>query len=368
MKAIVTRVELLDALQTVSQAIVKHVQSPVLACVYIKARQGAVTVIGSSMENSLMAEIGCGGVIEGEVLVPAEKFTAVIRNLQDELVTLTSNEDDHDNKVKVTTDSFAGELFGFSAQEYPHLESTDYIGTFTAPAKLLATAIQRSMFAVSHDDSRKALTGILLDMRENEYRIVSTDGRRLSMTTHTTDCALCPRQLVIPAYACNIIRKLMAGVENIELLYSDNQLTVNVEKTKYRCKLIDSAFPDYTKVLPEQILGEVYCTRQALLKSISVMSVFSSESRTVAFAVTDSAITIESQSSGTGAGKSTVSAKYDGEQITYTLSADYLHEALTACSGDSLVIKTYGQNKPLIFSTLDDAANYFCLLMPLKKR
>jgi DNA polymerase-3 subunit beta len=188
------------------------------------------------------------------------------------------------------------------------------------------------------------------------------------MTTLIAECPPYPRQLVIPAYACNIIRRLLAGVESVALQYSDRQLTIQVDKTEYRCKLIDSAFPDYTKVLPEQILGEVYCCREALLKSIGVMSVFSSESRTVAFAVTESAITIQSESSGTGAGKSTVSAKYNGEPITYTLSADYLRDALTACSGDSLVIKTYGQNKPLIFSTLDDAANYFCLLMPLKKK
>jgi len=370
LKAVLTRSELLEALHTVSQAIAKQSCLPILQTVFIDVHEGKFRLIGADGSNQITAQIGAGSAFEGALCVQYDKLEAVVKNLTDELIIIES---DDDNKLHITTEtgSFSGELFGIQAVDYPVADSVEYTNTLDVECKAFVNALNRAVFAVSHDDSRKALTGVLIDVQALQYSVVGTDGRRMSKTDTITNTDQVPVQIVLQKHACNIIKKVLAGIERATLQFNKRQLCVTVGGVTLQTRLIDAEYPDYSKVIPEQVDVLAICkvNKTDLLKAVGLMGVFSAvSSRTCSVTFDAGSITLESTADGTGKGKTKLIADYEGEPITFLFAPEYLHEAITAQAGNSIQVYIHGSQRPVIFKSLEDPAEYLCLVMPLKKK
>src|SRR5687768_4945727 len=140
---------------------------------------------------------------------------------------------------------------GENPDNFPKDPVADDTNSFKVTSSALVTAINKTLFAVSNDDLRPAMTGVYFEMSKDALQFVSTDAHRL-VRYKRTDVS-CPKtdSMIVPKKPLTLLKSSMPLNED-ELIvnYNSNHLFVKHGTTQMSCRLIDARFPDYKVVIP----------------------------------------------------------------------------------------------------------------------
>src|SRR3990167_3758520 len=114
------------------------------------------------------------------------------------------------------------------------------------PTEVLEKAVRRTAYAVSSDETRQMLTGVLVQLKAGMLSLVATDGHRLAKATFTGDYkSLGGRDLILPTKALREVVRLSMGLETVNVTVSKNFAVFEVGPTAIYSRLIDGNFPNY---------------------------------------------------------------------------------------------------------------------------
>ena len=178
MKIICEKSKLLHGVNIVLKAVPSRTTMAILECILIDA---------STNEIKLMAndtELGIETIIEGEIkehgviALDAKMFSEIVRRFPDDDVTI---EADASYKTLITCGNAKYDIIGKSGEDFfyiPYIEKNKpiVISQFT-----LKEVIRQTIFSISDNDNNKLMTGELFDLKENQLKVVSLDGHRISI-------------------------------------------------------------------------------------------------------------------------------------------------------------------------------------------
>jgi DNA polymerase III subunit beta len=277
-----------------------------------------------------------------------------------------------DEQVIITTEA-GGEykIMGYPSIEFPTEPVIDDSKIVTLQAEKFKRIVEKTGFAVSRDEMKVALNGVLFQFRENEMRSVATDGHRLvKYTLKEYQCAENIKDIIIPPKFLNLCVGSIKDIDYITLRIGHNHVMLELSDTVIYSRIIEERFPDYESVIPVENDKKILVNIDELLSVVKRVGIFSSKNtRQISLRFSHNTALIKAEDIETASmAKENISLDYEGEEFTIGYNSDYLREMIRHIDGEKAEINLKNALMAgLFFPTeqLPDEEILF-LLMPIR--
>jgi DNA polymerase-3 subunit beta len=367
MKFIVSSSQLLKQLQHIAGVINSNTVLPILEDFLFEVEEGKLSVVATDLETVMRIRLDIEAKESGKVCIPAKILMDSLKNIADQPLTFTI---DKNFGVEITSDNGKYKVMGENPDNFPKEPTADDTTSFTMPSSALVTAINKTLFAVSNDDLRPAMTGVYFELNKDAIQFVATDAHRLVRFRRTD--VVCPRQesFIVPRKPLNLLKSALPDNDDeITVNYNSNHLFVKHGTTQMSCRLIDARFPDYKVVIPADNPYKLIVNKAQFQSALRRVSVFSNKSTNqVALNISGSELQLAAQDVDFSfEGNERMKCQYDGEDLTIAFNARFLIEMLNAAEGDEIRIELSTPTKAGILRPMEveDNEDLLMLVMPL---
>jgi len=365
MKFNIQREAILRPLQLIGGVVERRQTLPILANVLLKADAEKLTMTATDLEVELVVKTALDGVEAGQMTLPARKFMDICRALP-EGSTLDVRMEKGRSVIRSGKSRFV--LATLPAEEFPAVEEIRATLAFSIERNRLKQVIERTQFAMAHQDVRYYLNGLLLEVSQGELRAVATDGHRLAFCQIPASVNIDEnQQVIVPRKSILELLKLL-GEEGgaVEVAIGPNHLRVSGEDVRFTSKLIDGRFPDYQRVIPQNTDKVVMADREAVRQAVLRASILTNEKyRSIRLHLEPALLRITAHNPEQEEAEEEVTVDYSGASLEIGFNATYLLEALQAVVGDRAEIRLSDANSCcLVHAAGADDCKY--VVMPMR--
>jgi len=372
MKFTVQRNTFLEGIQKTLSIVEKKTTMPILNNILLRTGNNKITIVATDREIGLVADYGAEILEEGQVTVSARKLYEMIREIQGDSVQFEANES---HRVTVTCQKIIYKIPGLSADDFPSVidDRTD-VKFSSMQGKFIEGLIRKTSFAMSGDEMRKNLNGVLVetldDGGKNTLRMIATDGHRLAMASADIgEAALfkLEKGIIIPRKGLNEIKRLIEDApEEIFVGIRQGMCIVKTDSIMLRVSLVDAEYPDYRRVMPAEKGIVVQFEKDAILHALRRMSVISSERYSgVIIALSEGKMVLESTNPDVGEAKEEIEIAYHEKDISIGYNVKYLIDAMEVIDDETVIFEIGVGMKPGVIKSAHND-EYVCIIMPLK--
>lgn len=365
MKFQISRGEMLKGLQSVIGVVERRQTMPILSNLLLRAEKNTLTLAGTDLELELVTRVPATVKQEGATTVPARKLFDICRGLPEDAEIKCELKE---QRMTLSSGRSRFILSTLSADEFPFLEEIKDAKTINMSQQVLKHLLDRTHFAMAHQDMRYYLNGLLLVVRKDRVRAVATDGHRLALCDATGSMPVSEEiQVIVPRKAITELQRLLNGSdEQVKLAISLNHLQITLDETRFTTKLIDGRFPDYEKVVPaagdKRVVGHRERVRQALART----AILSNEKfRGVRLTLKEGKLRLQAQNPEHEEAEEELEVDYNGAPIEIGFNVTYLMDALAGLEEESFTLDLTGPDASgLIKEQGSDACQY--VVMPMR--
>ena len=248
--------KLQKAVGLVSKAIShKKTTIPIMENLLLEITDSQLRLRGNDLEMGIENTIEVSEVQStGSALLNATTLSSIVSKFQSgQSIHVSSKEN---GMVMLSSGKIKFDLLSHNIDEYPSFPKMEEGGQFTLKAETLKPLIKHTIFAVSQDETKQFLNGILLKIENGEIVFVSTDGFRLALRTEKLDAAAPDSSVIVPFKTMNEIQKILQATADdqvIEITISANQICFKSGDFLVISRLIQGQFPAYNQVLPTTV-------------------------------------------------------------------------------------------------------------------
>jgi len=367
MKFIVSSSALLKQLQQISGVINANTVLPILEDFLFEVEKGKLTVVATDLETVMKIQLEVEAKDSGRVCIPARILMDSLKNLPDQPLTFNI---DKNFGVEITSDNGKYKVMGENPDNFPKEPAADDTTSFTMTSNALVTAINKTLFAVSNDDLRPAMTGVFFEMDKKGLQFVATDAHRL--VRYKRKDVSCPKNgsMIVPKKPLNLLKASMpANEDELSVSYNNNHLFVKHGTTQLSCRLIDARFPDYKVVIPTDNPYKLTVNKNDFQSALRRVSIFSNKSTNqVVLNISGSELQLTAQDVDFSfEGNERMKCQYNGEDLQIAFNAKFLIEMLNGADSDEINTELSTPTKAGIIKPTDQDENeeLLMLVMPL---
>jgi DNA polymerase-3 subunit beta len=367
MKFIVSSSQLLKHLQQISGVINANTVLPILEDFLFEIDKNTLTVVATDLETVMKVRLEIEAKDSGKVCIPSKILLDSLKNISDQPLTFNI---DKKFGIEITSDNGKYKVMGENPDNFPKEPVADVSTSFTMPSSALVTAINKSLFAVSNDDLRPAMTGVFFELDPKGMTCVATDAHRLVRFKRTD--VTCPKAdtFIVPKKPLNLLKSALPDNDDeLKISYNNNHLFVSHDGTELVCRLIDARFPDYKVVIPVDNPYKLTVRKHDFQSALRRVSVFSNKSTNqVALSISGSELQLAAQDVDFSfEGNERMACQYDGEDLQIAFNAKFLIEMLNAADTEEVVIELSTPTKAGIIkpSESEKDEELLMLVMPL---
>jgi DNA polymerase III subunit beta len=336
MKFIIERENLIKPLQAVSGVVERRQTLPILANILVNVKTDQLSMTATDLEVEMQAQVALKGAKPGEITLPARKFMDICRALPDQ------------SKIEVTLDGSravirSGKsrfvLATLPASEFPNIETSKNILSFSIPQGKLKQVIDRTHFAMAHQDVRYYLNGMYLETDDNVIRMVATDGHRLALCETEVKLKIKENHnIIIPRKGVlELLRLLQDNDEPAQIHLGTNYINITTKDLGLTSKLIDGRFPDYQNVVPNGGSKVITCAREMLRQALNRASILSNEKyRGIRLQFTKGILRIFAHNPEQEEAEEEMVIDYNGDDLEIGFNVNYLLDAITASAAEQV--------------------------------
>ncbi|MBN8832950.1 MAG: DNA polymerase III subunit beta [Niastella sp. SCN 39-18] len=367
MKFIVSSSTLLKQLQQIGGVINANTVLPILEDFLFEIEKNKLTVVATDLETVMKVHMDIEAKDTGKVCIPAKILLDSLKNIPEQPLTFNI---DKNFGVEITSDNGKYKVMGENPDNFPKEPTADEANEFTMTSSQLVTAINKTIFAVSTDDLRPAMTGVYFELDPKSISFVATDAHRLVKFTYTG--INCPKKdsFIVPKKPLSLLKgALPDNDDELKISYNSNHLFITHGSTELVCRLIDARFPDYKVVIPTDNPYKLMVNRSDFQNALRRVSVFSNKSTNqVALSMSGSELQLASQDVDFSfEGNERMVCQYDGEDLQIAFNAKFLIEMLNGTDTQDINMELSTATKAGIIRPTEeeDNENLLMLVMPL---
>lgn len=253
---------------------------------------------------------------------------------------------------------------------FPKAPVADGVDSFKLASSALLTGINKSVFAVSNDDLRPAMTGVFFELSKNALSFVATDAHRLVKYVNTNVEGTDTSSFIVPKKPLSLLKAALPDNDDeLTVSFNDNYLFVKHSSTELICRLIDAKFPDYKVVIPADNPYKLTVNRAAFQNALRRVSVFSNKSTNqVALTISGNELQLASQDVDFSfEGNERMQCQYEGENLQIAFNAKFLIEMLASTDTEEVIMELSAPTKPGIIkpTEMNEGESLLMLVMPL---
>jgi len=361
------RDDLLKSLSQVSGVVERRQTLPILANVLLNIRNSTLFITATDLEVELRTQTLVSNTDEDlDLTIPARKLLDICKALPDGAdISITID------KQQVTLKSGRGRytLGTLPATDFPGVEPKALADRIVLKEKDLKFVIDKTHFAMAQQDVRYYLNGMLLDLSNDIFRTVATDGHRLAMAelampsgTEISTQIILPRKAII-----ELTRLLSESDDDVTIEIGSNHIRLIFKNgVVFTSKLIDGRFPDYQRVMPSGQTKTAVVNRLELKQALVRASILSNEKyRGIRFKINNSKIELLAHNPEQEEAEEEVEVQYEGDELTIGFNVGYLTDVLNVVSTEDIHIALVDANSSCLLTASDsDACKY--IVMPMR--
>ena len=381
LKAACPRKALFEAVQTVGHAVSGRNPLPILSHIVIQTEGTGLRLIATDLELGISCKIPEATISEaGALSAPAKLLTEVLANLPEKGDVAISVDKSHTVHVNCERSSY--KILGLPADEYPKLPEVANTVNFSISQSKLKEMIKHTLFAVSTDEARAILTGVLMVIDGETLKFVATDTHRLAVKTAVVTHGTGTQNAIVPSRVMNELTRLLTdGEGEVQVTLSDNQVEFALpgdNDVHIISKLIEGQFPNYTRVIPTTFQKRLTIPVLQLQRAVRRASIVARENaQRVVLRSEDEKLVLTAESQMVGNAHEEVEISREGEDVEIAFNAKYLLDVLNTLDSEEVHLEMTeslkpGVLRPVVKVTSEAQAgealmsDYLCVLMPMQ--
>jgi DNA polymerase-3 subunit beta len=336
----------------------------ILSNIYLEAVKNKLIIKAKDMKVNFQTEVPVNVVEEGSTTVYGDKFLGIISTFPYDEIEFSQN--DNTVIVKPTTQKKPEyKLKCIASDKFPEFPVSNS-PFFEMPIKDFREMVQQSEFAVSDDETRYFMNGVFMEKTEGKINMVATDGRRLAFVGKNAGKIEDFAGVIIPPKILITVLKRSGDEGLINISVSDKMIFINFASYQFSSVLIEGAFPNYKKVIPESQEFSLTVKREEMINALRRVSLMvEKKSHRIYLGVHPGRMAVYSEESEIGTVEDEIPCKYDGEEITIALNYRYVEEPFKVMTEDEIKIRFTSATKAITIEPVP-AKDFFHIVMPMQ--
>jgi DNA polymerase-3 subunit beta len=336
MKIKVNKDQLMAAIGVVGNIVSTKATLPILSNMMLETKDDQLKLNTTDLDIGISCELPVHIYEQGAITIPAKKFSDITRELPpgEVIVYVRKN-----NQVEIEGVNCRFKLNGLPKEEFPN-------------------------FAVSFEESRYVLNGILLEFSGDTARMVATDGRRLAKIEkkliHNSPKDL---NMIIPIKAISEINRNLKDTGECSILLGSNQVLFNIDGILIATRIIEGEFPNYKQVIPKEISTKAKVRTSDLLAAIRRANLLSTpDFQAIKFELFKDKMVISKTTPDVGESREEVAIEYGHQELMVGFNPQFFIDVLKNISDEKIDLEFLGPDKPCVLRLRD----YLYLALPMR--
>jgi DNA polymerase-3 subunit beta len=362
MKFSVSKEKLLAGLQTVQNVVSTRTTLPILSNVLLQASEDHVRLTTTDLDVGVSGAVPAQIEKPGTTTLPARRLATIVRELPAAEIIV---EVDSKNIASIRCGQSFFKILGLPEEEFPPLPKLNESRTFAIGQQALRDALRKTSYAISTDETRYVLNGILFSFKENKLTLVATDGRRLAMVELEIEF---PRsqevEIIVPTKAVTELGRLLGDEGDVRMSVDENQVAFQIGDTLLASKLIEGNYPNYRQVIPAETKELIRLEREQFLNAVHRVSLLSSEkSNSVKLVFTKNNIEIAANTPDVGEAHEALPVNYKGKEFSIAFNPEFLQAPLRVLTEDEVTLNLIDEMSPGVIKI---NTPFLYVLMPMR--
>jgi DNA polymerase-3 subunit beta len=299
---------------------------------------------------------------EGATTLPARRLFTIIRELPSSEIQFDV---DGKNAASIRSGQSFFKILGLPEEEFPPLPKFDDSKVVTIRQKDLRDGLRKTSYAISTDETRYVLNGVLFSFKDNKLTLVATDGRRLAMLdidlefprSHEAD-------IIVPTKAVTELQRLLTDEGDVRVSVSTGQIAFDLNNTLLVSKLIEGNYPNYRQVIPGEMKERVTLERETFLNSLRRVSLLASDkSNSIKLNFSKNNIEITANTPEVGEAREALPVAYKGREFSIAFNPEFLMAPLRNLSEDEIFLDLIDEMSPGVIKI---QSPFLYVLMPMR--
>lgn len=336
---------------------------PILNNILLETQKsGKVKIVATDMEVGISTLLSAEVIQEGSITVPAKKFYDIIKELPEGEVELSVSKN---NTVSIKSGKSFFKIMGLDKEEYPKLPEFSLSEAIELDQATLKECLTLTSFAISHDETRYVLNGVLFSLNGNNAKFVATDGRRLAFYKKEIKQKNTKNiNTIIPSKTIHELLKLLEWEGQVKVIQTQNKIIFLFEETYLTSSLIEGNFPNYEQVIPKEEKTLVQVNREEISQAVRRAALLTSpEAPALKFDFIKNKVLVSAKSPNMGEAKEELPAEFKGNEITIGFNPGYLMDVLKNLGEEKITLSLTEPDKPGMVKGKD---GYLYIIMPMQ--
>lgn len=360
MKIKINKGDLLTGIQVVQNVIPTRATLPVLSNFLIETQKEKIKIIATDLDLGILTNVPAEIQEEGGITIPAKRFSEIIKELPEEEINISVKKN---NSIHITCGTCFFKLMGIPKEEFPKIPRIEKEENLVLPQRELKRMLELTSFAVSHDEARYVLNGILFDMHEKLLNLVATDGRRLSLAKKDNLEKTNNVQMIVPMKTIQELNRLLKEEEEVKIIYNEKQVCFELGGIVVISRLIEGEFPNYAQVIPEEKKTKLRLKREAFLQAVKRASLFTTtEALSIKIEIFKDKVVVSKIVPEIGEAREEMSSEYAGKEFAVGFNPYYLIDALKSLKEEEIPFEIEDADKPGVIRL----PNYTYIVLPMQ--
>lgn len=368
MKFIVSSTYLLKQLQVLGGVINSSNTLPILDNFLFELNQTELIISASDLETTMSSKLEVESDNSGSVAVPARLLLDTLKTFPEQPLTFVVEEN---NTIEISSNHGKYALAYADGAEFPKPVTLEDASATTLNGDILATAINKTIFAAGNDDLRPVMSGVFFQFSTEGLTFVATDAHKLVKYSRADVQASEVTEFIMPKKPLNLLKGILAASDDdVTIEYNDSNAKFTFENVELICRLIDGKYPNYEAVIPKENPNKLVINRNQFLNSVRRVSIFSNKTtHQIRLKIAGAELNISAEDIDySNKAEERLTCDYQGDDMQIGFNSRFLTEMLNNLTSDEVQLEMSLPNRAGILTPvdgLDEGENVTMLVMPV---
>jgi DNA polymerase-3 subunit beta len=361
MKFKVEKSSLIAAIQTVQNIITAKSALPILSNILIETQQDNIRLTATDLDVGITCVIPVDIQEQGAITIPAKRFSDIVKEFPVEVVNVATKKN---NLVVIESELCQFKIMGLAKEEFPKLPEFKDKKVVKVEQGNLKEMLALTSFAVSFDETRYILNGILFKIDKGVLTLVSTDGKRLAVAERklnvNPDVNL---SMIVPIKTIHELNRNLKEEGELSLVVGSNQALFDLGGVAIISRLIEGEFPDYKQVVPSVSENKMKIGRNQFLLAVRRAALLATlDYQAVKLEVFKNKLVISKSTPDVGEFHEELAAEYQGREMIIGFNPVYLMDILKNLSDEVINLELTDGEKPGVIRI----SGYVYIVLPMR--
>lgn len=363
MKLVCSKANLLNGVQIVSKAVSNKTTMSILECVMVDATKGSITLTANDMDLGIETIIQ-GDILEkGAIALDAKIFLEIVRKLPDSDITI---ETDSSFKTTITCEKSKFNIIGKSGEDFSYLPVVEKNDSVIISQFTLKEVVRQTIFSISDNDNNKLMTGELFEINNDELKVVSLDGHRISIRKIQLKNSYSPKKVIVPGKTLNEVSKILPGGADNDVIisFTDKHIVFEFGNTTVVSRLIEGEYFKIDQMLSSDYETKVKINKKEFLNCIdrATLLVKEGDKKPIIINIMDGSMELKINSI-LGSMNEDIDIEKQGKDLMIGFNPKFLIDALRVIDDEEVDLYMVNPKAPCFIKNQEES--YIYLILPV---